>query len=217
MKKAVLKQQLKHLHISKFRRVRKGGDMIVSKILSWLEGHGDKVSTEDAIIVFLFFPQLGQICNDYKNQTRNYKFLLDHLPVLKMLLLFTQHRAALNKEREVPAGFADEVIYSLFAKQIQDFGPTSGIRANRLIVRRPILHIQDCGHLLETMDYNGGENGFEVSRIFPIINAQLPILRKLINEDIKENLKFKVRIEETSAVDQESGLAESRESLRTSE
>ncbi|GJX16807.1 hypothetical protein Tco_0217639, partial [Tanacetum coccineum] len=130
MQKAVLKQQFEAFSISSSEGLEKGYDRF-QQLLSQLEAHGAKVSTEDANHKFL--RSLPPAC-------KNSQVPRNHLQVLKTLLFVTQQEAALQvksghtgaystytptssnniQEREIHAGFADEVIYSLFAKQSED-------------------------------------------------------------------------------------------------
>ncbi|GKB70739.1 ribonuclease H-like domain-containing protein [Tanacetum coccineum] len=124
MQKAVLKQQFEAFTISSSEGLEKGYDRF-QQLLSQLEAHGAEVSTEDA----------------------NHKFLRSLPPAWSNLAMTIRTKAILGKssnnkvksghtgsyntytpstssnnipEREVPVGFADEVIYSLFAKQSED-------------------------------------------------------------------------------------------------
>ncbi|GJY78816.1 putative ribonuclease H-like domain-containing protein [Tanacetum coccineum] len=131
MQKAVFKQQFEAFKISSSEGLEKGYDRF-QQLLSQLEAHGAEVSTEDANHKFLrSFPQLG---NPKCSKTSS---------VLKMVAFVSNAKAALIKvslgftwclqyllsstsstnipEKEVLAGFADEVIYSLFAKQSEDW------------------------------------------------------------------------------------------------
>ncbi|GJU61286.1 hypothetical protein Tco_1243121 [Tanacetum coccineum] len=94
MQKAVFKQQFKAFKISNSEGLEKGYDRF-QQLLSQLEAHGAEVSTEDA----------------------NHKFLRS----LPSACSCTPSTSSTNiPEKEVLAGFADEVIYSLFAKQTED-------------------------------------------------------------------------------------------------
>ncbi|GKA40247.1 hypothetical protein Tco_0732840 [Tanacetum coccineum] len=94
MQKAVFKQQFEAFTISSSEGLEKGYDRF-QQLLSQLEAHGAEVSTEDA----------------------NHKFLRSLPPACSC----TPSTSSTNvPEKEVLAGFADEVIYSLFAKQTED-------------------------------------------------------------------------------------------------
>ncbi|GJS51121.1 hypothetical protein Tco_0624483 [Tanacetum coccineum] len=95
MQKAVFKQQFEAFKISNLEGLEKGYDRF-QQLLSQLEAHGAEVSTEDA----------------------NHKFLRSLPPACSC----TPSTSSTNiPEKEVLAGFADEVIYSLFAKQSEDW------------------------------------------------------------------------------------------------
>ncbi|GJR94372.1 ribonuclease H-like domain-containing protein [Tanacetum coccineum] len=101
MQKAVLKQQFKAFTISSLEGLEKGYDRF-QQLLSQLEAHGAEVSTEDA--------------NHNKSSTNKVKF--GHTGAYST---YTPSTSSNNiPEREVLAGFADEVIYSFFVKQSKD-------------------------------------------------------------------------------------------------
>ncbi|GKA05226.1 hypothetical protein Tco_0684346, partial [Tanacetum coccineum] len=146
MQKAVFKQQFEAFKISSSEGLEKGYDRF-QQLLSQLEAHGAEVSTEDANHKFLRSlppawsnlamtmrtkPDVDTLSiDDLYNNLRVFEHEIQgaskHLQVLKMLLLFQKAKAALIRlslvflEKEVLAGFANEVIYSLFAKQSEDW------------------------------------------------------------------------------------------------
>ncbi|GKC16231.1 hypothetical protein Tco_1013013 [Tanacetum coccineum] len=130
MQKAVLKQQFEAFTISSSEGLEKGYDRF-QQLLSQLEAHGAEVSTEDANHKFLRSlppawsnlamtmrtkPNVNTLSiNDFKSSTNKVKSghtgaYSTHTPTSSNNI----------QEREVPAGFADEIIYSLFAKQSED-------------------------------------------------------------------------------------------------
>ncbi|GJW84223.1 ribonuclease H-like domain-containing protein [Tanacetum coccineum] len=92
--------------------LEKGYD-IFQQLLSQLEAHGAEVSTEDTNHKFLRSLPLAwsNLAMTMRTKPDVNNFIIDDFTIL--LLLFKQYR-------EVPIGFADEVIYSLFAKQSED-------------------------------------------------------------------------------------------------
>ncbi|GJS57437.1 hypothetical protein Tco_0652221 [Tanacetum coccineum] len=131
MQKAVLKQQFEALTISSSEGLEKGYDRF-QQLLSQLEAHGAEVSTEDANHKFLrslppAWSNLAMtmrtkpevtLCplSDFKGS--NNKVKSGHTGPYST---YTSSASSNNiPEREVPAGFTDEVIYSLFAKQSKD-------------------------------------------------------------------------------------------------
>ncbi|GKA47554.1 hypothetical protein Tco_0740437 [Tanacetum coccineum] len=109
MQKAVLKQQFEAFSISSSEGLEKGYDRF-QQLLSQLEAHGAEVSNEDANHKFLSaLPSAWSNTNKVKSgltstfSTCNPSTSSSNIP-----------------EREAPAGFADEVIYLLFAKQLED-------------------------------------------------------------------------------------------------
>ncbi|GJX44317.1 hypothetical protein Tco_0260993 [Tanacetum coccineum] len=98
MQKAIFKQQFEALTISSSEGLEKGYDRF-QQLLSQLEAHGAEVSTEDANHntnkVKFGFTGAYSTCNPSISSTN-------------------------ATEKEVLAGFVDEVIYSLFAKQTED-------------------------------------------------------------------------------------------------
>ncbi|GJV34936.1 reverse transcriptase domain-containing protein [Tanacetum coccineum] len=85
-----------------------------------LEAHGAEVSTEDANHKFLrsLPPAWSNSRNENENQTSSTnKVKSGHTGAYST---YTPTSSNNIQEREVPAGFADEVIYSLFAKQSED-------------------------------------------------------------------------------------------------
>ncbi|GJT83563.1 ribonuclease H-like domain-containing protein [Tanacetum coccineum] len=137
MQKAVFKQQFKHLQYQ-FRRVRKGYDRF-QQLLSQLEAHGAEVSTEDANHKFL-----RSLPPTWSNLAMSMRTKPD-VDTLSINDLYNNHKAKQSNtirlspgftraystctpstsstnipEKEALAGFADGVIYSLFAKQSED-------------------------------------------------------------------------------------------------
>ncbi|GJV54886.1 hypothetical protein Tco_1455891 [Tanacetum coccineum] len=113
-----------------FRRVKKGYDRF-QQLLSHLEAHGAEVSNEDANHKFLRSlppawsnlamamrtkPDVDTLSiNDFKSSTNKVKS--GHTGAYSTCTPTSSNNF---QESEVPAGFADEVIYSLFAKQSED-------------------------------------------------------------------------------------------------
>ncbi|GJR27674.1 putative ribonuclease H-like domain-containing protein [Tanacetum coccineum] len=131
MQKAVLKQQFEAFTISSSEGLEKGYDRF-QQLLSQLEAHGAEVSTEDANHKFLRSlppawsnlamtmrtkPDINTLSiDDFKSNTNKVKS--GHTGAYST---YTPSTSSNNiPEREVPVGFADEVIYSLFAKQSED-------------------------------------------------------------------------------------------------
>ncbi|GJZ55707.1 ribonuclease H-like domain-containing protein [Tanacetum coccineum] len=115
MQKAVLKQQFKAFSISSSEGLEKGYDRF-QQLLSQLEAHGAEVSTEDANHKFLrsLPPAWSNLAMTMRTKPDVDTLSIDDL--YNNLRVFEQELT----KREVPAGFADEVIYSLFAKQSED-------------------------------------------------------------------------------------------------
>ncbi|GJR97938.1 hypothetical protein Tco_0270112 [Tanacetum coccineum] len=93
-----------------------------------LEAHGAEVSTEDANNKFLrSLPQLQELISTSKSSAnaQNVSFVSHSKSSTNKVKsghtgaysTYTPTSSNNIQEREVPAGFADEVIYSLFAKQ----------------------------------------------------------------------------------------------------
>ncbi|GJX03269.1 ribonuclease H-like domain-containing protein [Tanacetum coccineum] len=116
MQKAVLKQQFEAFTISSSEGLEKGYDRF-QQLLSQLEAHGAEVSTEDANHKFLrsLPPAWSNLA-----MTMRTKPDVDTLSIDDFTSLILSTSSNNIQEREVPAGFADEVIYSLFAKQSKD-------------------------------------------------------------------------------------------------
>ncbi|GKC41699.1 hypothetical protein Tco_1059421, partial [Tanacetum coccineum] len=128
MQKVVLKQQFEAFTISSLEGLEKGYD-IFQQLLSQLEAHGAKISTEDANHKFLRSlppawlnlamtmrtkPDVDTLSiDDFKSSTNKVKS--GHTGAYSTYTT-TSH----IQEREVHAGFTDEVIYSLFPKQSED-------------------------------------------------------------------------------------------------
>ncbi|GJV90283.1 hypothetical protein Tco_1538096 [Tanacetum coccineum] len=160
MQKAVFKQQFEAFKISNLEGLEKGYDRF-QQLLSQLEAHGAKVSTEDANYKFLRSlppawsnlamtirtnPEIDNLSiDDLYNNLRVFEQDIKVLQIIFMcqiVAFVSQSKSSTNKvksgfsgaystctpstsstnvpEKEVLAGFADEVIYSLFAKQSED-------------------------------------------------------------------------------------------------
>ncbi|GJS83265.1 ribonuclease H-like domain-containing protein [Tanacetum coccineum] len=135
MQKAVLKQQFEAFTISSSEGLEKGYDRF-QQLLSQLEAHGAEVSTEDANHKFLrslppawVFEQELTSTSKSSASAQNVAFVSHSKSSTNKVKsghtgaysTYTPSTSLNNiPEREVPAGFADEVIYSLFAKQSED-------------------------------------------------------------------------------------------------
>ncbi|GJW26112.1 putative ribonuclease H-like domain-containing protein [Tanacetum coccineum] len=135
MQKAVFKQQFEAFKISNSEGLEKGYDRF-QQLLSQLEAHGAEVSTEDANHKFL--RSLPSAWSNLAMTMRTNPEIDNYLLMICTITLecFEQRKFnVLQKhfnsctpstsstnipEKEVLAGFADEVIYSLFAKQSED-------------------------------------------------------------------------------------------------
>ncbi|GJU58644.1 reverse transcriptase domain-containing protein [Tanacetum coccineum] len=132
MQKAVFKQQFEAFTISSSEGLEKGYDRF-QQLLSQLEAHGAEVSTEDANYKFLRSlppawsnlamtmrtkPDVDTLSiDDFKSNTNKVKS-----GFTGAYSTCTPSTSSTNiPEKEVLAGFADEVIYSLFAKQSEDW------------------------------------------------------------------------------------------------
>ncbi|GKA90980.1 ribonuclease H-like domain-containing protein, partial [Tanacetum coccineum] len=162
MQKAVFKQQFEAFTISNSEGLEKGYDRF-QQLLSQLEAHGAKVSTEDANHKFLrsLPPAWSNLAMTMRTKpdvdTLSIDDLYNNLRVFEQeiqgasktsssaqnVAFVSQSKSSTNKvksgftgaystctpstsstnipEKEVLAGFADEVIYSLFAKQSEDW------------------------------------------------------------------------------------------------
>ncbi|GJT42172.1 retrovirus-related pol polyprotein from transposon TNT 1-94 [Tanacetum coccineum] len=162
MQKAVFKQQFEAFAISSSKGLEKGYDTF-QQLLSQLEAHGAKVSTEDANHKFLrsLPPTWSNLAMTMRTKldvdTLSIDDLYNNLRVFEQeikgasktsisaqnVAFVSQSKSSTNKvksgftsaystctpstsltnipEREAPAAFADEVIYSLFAKQSEDW------------------------------------------------------------------------------------------------
>ncbi|GJR28464.1 hypothetical protein Tco_1104696 [Tanacetum coccineum] len=130
MQKAILKQQFEAFTISSSDGLEKGYDRF-QQLLSQLEAHGAEISTKDANHKFLRSlppawlnlamtmrtkPDVDTLSIDaFKSSTNKVKS--GHTGAYSTCTPTSSNNI---QEREVPAGFADEVIYSLFAKQSED-------------------------------------------------------------------------------------------------
>ncbi|GJT20724.1 ribonuclease H-like domain-containing protein [Tanacetum coccineum] len=111
MQKAVFKQQFEAFKISSLEGLEKGYDRF-QQLLSQLEAHGAEISTEDANHKFL--RSLPPACKSSTNKVKS--------GFTGAYSTCTPSTSSTNiPEKEVLAGFADEVIYSLFAKQSEDW------------------------------------------------------------------------------------------------
>ncbi|GKF59550.1 hypothetical protein Tco_0176336, partial [Tanacetum coccineum] len=123
MQKAIFKQQFEAFKISNSEGLEKGYD-IFQQLLSQLEAHGAEVSTEDAN--HKVFEQEIQRASKTSSSAQNVAFVSQSKSSTnKAKSSFTSaystctHSTSSTNipKKEVLAGFADEVIYSLFAKQ----------------------------------------------------------------------------------------------------
>ncbi|GJR83532.1 ribonuclease H-like domain-containing protein [Tanacetum coccineum] len=142
MQKAVFKQQFEAFTISSSEGLEKGYDRF-QQLLSQLEAHGAEVSTEDANYKFLrsLPPAWSNLAMTMRTKpdvdTLSIDDLYNNLRVFEqeiqgasktsssaqnVAFVSQSKRSSTNiPEKEVLAGFADEVIYSLFAKQSEDW------------------------------------------------------------------------------------------------
>ncbi|GKC12861.1 hypothetical protein Tco_1009643 [Tanacetum coccineum] len=136
MQKAVFKQQFEAFTISSSEGLEKGYDRF-QQLLSQLEAHGAEVSTEDANHKFLIslppqrvFEQEIQGASKASSSAQNVAFVFQSKSSTnKVKSGFTGAYSTCTPspsstnilEKVVLAGFADEVIYSLFAKQSEDW------------------------------------------------------------------------------------------------
>ncbi|GJX55476.1 putative ribonuclease H-like domain-containing protein [Tanacetum coccineum] len=126
MQKAILKQQFKAFTISSSEGLEKRYDRF-QQLLSQLEAHGAEVSTEDAN--HKVFEQELTSTTKSSTSAQNVAFVSHSKSSTNKVK--SGHASAYSTctpstssnnipEKEVPAGFADEVIYSIFAKQSKD-------------------------------------------------------------------------------------------------
>ncbi|GJV86072.1 ribonuclease H-like domain-containing protein [Tanacetum coccineum] len=128
MQKAVFKQQFEAFKISSSEGLEKGYDRF-QQLLSQLEAHGAEVSTEDANHKFLrSLPPDG--ASKTSSSAQNVAFVSQRKSNTNKVKsgftgaysICTPSTSSINiPEKEVLVGFADEVIYSLFAKQSEDW------------------------------------------------------------------------------------------------
>ncbi|GJU06768.1 putative ribonuclease H-like domain-containing protein [Tanacetum coccineum] len=127
MQKAVFKQQFEAFKISNSEGLEKGYDRF-QQLLSQLEAHGAEVSTEDAN--HKVFEQEIQGVSKTSSSAQNVAFVSQSKSSTNKVKsgftgaysTCTPSTSSTNvPEKEVLAGFADEVIYSLFAKQSEDW------------------------------------------------------------------------------------------------
>ncbi|GKF87001.1 hypothetical protein Tco_0254828, partial [Tanacetum coccineum] len=134
MQNAVFKQQFESFKISSSEGLEKGYDRF-QQLLSQLEAHGAEVSTEDANHKFLrslpqhVFEQKIQGASKTSSSAQNVAFVSQSKgSTNKVKSGFTGIYSTCTPstsltnipKNEIPAGFADEVIYYLFAKQSED-------------------------------------------------------------------------------------------------
>ncbi|GKF59311.1 ribonuclease H-like domain-containing protein, partial [Tanacetum coccineum] len=127
MQKAVFKQQFEAFTISSSEWLEKGYD-IFKQLLSQLEAHGAEVSTEDGNHKFLrslpsAWSNLAMTMRTKPDvDTLSIVDLYNNLTVFDAYSTCTPSTFSTNiLEKEALAGFANEVIYSLFAKQSEDW------------------------------------------------------------------------------------------------
>ncbi|GJY64855.1 hypothetical protein Tco_0466315 [Tanacetum coccineum] len=136
MQKAVFKQQFKAFTISSSEGLEKGYDRF-QQLLSQLEAHGAEVSTEDANHKFLrsLPPAWSNLAMTMRTKpdvdTLSIDDLYNNLRVFEQEIqvgfYWCLHTSLLYflptniPDKRSFAGFADEVIYSLFAKQSEDW------------------------------------------------------------------------------------------------
>ncbi|GJR28652.1 hypothetical protein Tco_1104884 [Tanacetum coccineum] len=139
MQKAVFKQQFEAFKISSSEGLEKGYDRF-QQLLSQLEAHGAEVSTEDANHKFLRSLPLAWSNLAMTMRTKPEVDTLSIDDLYNNLRVFEQEIQGASKtsssaqnylallqffnqipEKEVLAGFANEVIYSLFSKQSEDW------------------------------------------------------------------------------------------------
>ncbi|GJW77690.1 ribonuclease H-like domain-containing protein [Tanacetum coccineum] len=113
MQKAVFKQQFKAFTISSSEGLEKGYDRF-QQLLSQLEAHSAEVSTEDANHKFL-----RSLPSAWSNLAITIRTKPD-VDTLSIDDLYNNLRV-FEQEIQALAGFADEVIYSLFAKQSENW------------------------------------------------------------------------------------------------
>ncbi|GJT66695.1 putative ribonuclease H-like domain-containing protein [Tanacetum coccineum] len=124
MQKAVFKQQFEAFTISSSEGLEKGYDRF-QQLLSQLEAHGAEVSTEDVNHKFLrsLPPTWSNLAMTMRTKpdvdTLSIDDLYNNLRYLQYLHSFYFFNQYSRKRSS--AGFADEVIYSLFAKQSEDW------------------------------------------------------------------------------------------------
>ncbi|GJW84340.1 hypothetical protein Tco_0157485 [Tanacetum coccineum] len=129
MQKAVFKQQFEAFTISSSEGLEKGYDRF-QQLLSQLEAHGAEVSTEDANHKFLrsLPPAWSNLAMTMRTKPDVDTLSIDDL-TNKVKYGFTGAYSTCTPstsstnipKKEALAGFADEVIYSLFAKQSEDW------------------------------------------------------------------------------------------------
>ncbi|GJR02539.1 ribonuclease H-like domain-containing protein [Tanacetum coccineum] len=125
MQKAILKQQFEAFSISSSKGLEKGYDRF-QQLLSQLEAHCAKVSTEDAN--HKVFEKEFTSTSKSSTSAQNVAFVSHSKSITNKVKsghtgaysTYTPTSSNNIQEREVPAGFADEVIYLLFAKQSED-------------------------------------------------------------------------------------------------
>ncbi|GJT52860.1 ribonuclease H-like domain-containing protein [Tanacetum coccineum] len=121
MQKAVFKQQFEAFTISSTKGLEKGYDRF-QQLLSQLEAHGAEVSTKDANHKFLrsLPPAWSNLAMTMRTRPDVDTLSIDDL-YNNLRYLHSSTSSTNIPEKEALAGFADEVIYSLFAKQSEDW------------------------------------------------------------------------------------------------
>ncbi|GJX07629.1 ribonuclease H-like domain-containing protein [Tanacetum coccineum] len=122
MQKAIFKQQFEAFTISSSEGLEKGYDRF-QQLLSQLEAHGAEVLTEDANHKFFrslppAWSNLAMTMRTKPGQKHTNKFRSGFLVPTTMTLFYFFKQYS---RKEALTGFADEVIYSLFAKQSEDW------------------------------------------------------------------------------------------------
>ncbi|GKD15403.1 hypothetical protein Tco_1199810, partial [Tanacetum coccineum] len=140
MQKAIFKQQFEAFKISNSEGLEKGYDKF-QQLLSQLEAHGAEVSIEDANHKFL--SSLPPAWSNLAMTMRTFQGASKTSSSAQNVAFVSQSKSSTNKiksgftgaystctpftsstnipEKEILAGFADEVIYSLFAKQLEEW------------------------------------------------------------------------------------------------
>ncbi|GJY16719.1 putative ribonuclease H-like domain-containing protein [Tanacetum coccineum] len=132
MQKAVLKQQFEAFTISSSEGLEKGYDRF-QQLLSQLEAHGAEVSTEDANHKFLrsLPPAWSNLAMTMRTKPDVDTLSIDDFTSLILSTSFQNN----IQEREVPAGFADEI--AMIAIQMKKFYKKTGRRV-RIDGNKPV-------------------------------------------------------------------------------